>query len=85
MRHHSRWLRGATCLLTTAVLGLGAGCKGSDSKDSGSGSSGPVQVWAIQNPNENPILQSGIDAYGKSGKSKLEMQTFQNDAYKQKL
>jgi xylobiose transport system substrate-binding protein len=85
MRHQSRWLRGATCLLTTAVLGLGAGCKGSDSKDAGSGSGGPVQVWAIQNPNENPILQSGIDAYGKSGKSKLEMQTFQNDAYKQKL
>jgi xylobiose transport system substrate-binding protein len=87
MRHHSRWMRGAGCLFATAVLAMAAtGCKGSDSKNSGSsGSSGPVQVWALQDPSNQPIIQAGIDAYGKSGKSKLELQTFTNDAYKQKL
>src|SRR4051812_1611985 len=87
MRRHSRWMRGAGCLFATAVLAMAAtGCKGSDSKNSGgSGSSGPVQVWALQDPSNQPIIQAGIDAYGKSGKSKLELQTFTNDAYKQKL
>ena len=84
MRHATRLLRGATCALTAVVLGLTAACgtSGPGSTDSGSGT---IHVWALQDAQNQPIIQAGIDSYQKGGKSRLELSTYVNDAYKQKV
>jgi raffinose/stachyose/melibiose transport system substrate-binding protein/xylobiose transport system substrate-binding protein len=67
-----------------AVLSLGAAACGTG----GPGESGAkrVTVWSLQDTALNPVQQKEISAYNTAGgHPKVELQTFANDPYKQKL
>jgi len=49
-----------------------------------SGGSG-IQLWVLQSDTENPVLRKRIDAFNRSSSVHVEMTTYVNDPYKQKL
>jgi len=49
------------------------------------GSRNRIQVWALQDPQNQPIIEDGIARYNRSSIISAELLTFVNDAYKQKL
>ncbi|MEV0570628.1 extracellular solute-binding protein [Dactylosporangium sp. NPDC050588] len=68
---------------TTAVALTACGSSGPGTLKAGEPSK--VQVWALQDAAVNPIATSSIDAYNKANGTKIELVTYVNDAYKQKL
>lgn len=70
----------------TAGAGIAAAatlsaCGGS----SGGTDSGKASAWALTGKPNEAILQDAIDAYNATGKGRIEVTFFQNDAYKQKI
>jgi raffinose/stachyose/melibiose transport system substrate-binding protein/xylobiose transport system substrate-binding protein len=83
MRRAARLLRSAGYLFATVALVFPAACGDSDS---GSGSeSGTIQLWTLQNDQQNPVTKAAIDEFNKNSDIKVEMSTFVNEPYKQKL
>ncbi|GIG45585.1 extracellular solute-binding protein [Dactylosporangium siamense] len=68
---------------TTAVALTACGSSGPGTSKPGEPSK--VSVWALQDAAVNPIATSSIDAYNKANNTKIELVTYVNDAYKQKL
>jgi xylobiose transport system substrate-binding protein len=78
------WTRRAVaCLFVAALLGLTAACA---LFPSGIGPGGRVfQVWALQDPQNQPIIQAALDSFNKTSTTKGSLTVYLNDAYKQKL
>lgn len=78
------WIRRAVaCLFVAALLGLTAACA---LFPSGIGPGGRVfQVWALQDPQNQPIIQAALDSFNKTSTTKGSLTVYVNDAYKQKL
>ncbi|WP_308121103.1 ABC transporter substrate-binding protein [Paractinoplanes bogorensis] len=68
----------AAILLTAAC---GNGGPGSESAAAG----GKVQVWALEDAAVNPIATASIKSFNASTGKQVELSTYVNDAYKQKL
>ncbi|WP_238008689.1 extracellular solute-binding protein [Dactylosporangium sp. AC04546] len=83
MRGSARLRRGIAGILTITAVGLAAAC-GSSGPGTGKDGAG-VQVWALQDAAVNPIATASIDAFNKASGNKVELVTYVNDAYKQKL
>lgn len=77
----------ASIVATSVVVMLAAACgtAGPGTESGGSKGGADIQVWAIQDAAVNPIATSSIDAYNKSTGNKVQLVTYVNDAYKQKL
>ncbi len=43
------------------------------------------QVWALQDPQNQPIIEAGLDSFNKTSAVKGKLTVYLNDAYKQKL
>jgi raffinose/stachyose/melibiose transport system substrate-binding protein/xylobiose transport system substrate-binding protein len=84
MRRHARLFRTAACLCVTVGLGLTAAC-GSSGPAGAGGSGDQIQIWALQDAQNQPVIQAGIDQFNKSARTKANLSTYVNDAYKQKL
>lgn len=84
MSHTTKLSRTAISAATLALVAFMAACgkSGSTATDGGSGT---IHIWALQDAQNQPVIQSGIEAYQKSGKVKLQLSSYINDAYKQKL
>lgn len=83
MRRGVRTFRTAACLLGTVTLGLVTAC-GSSGPGTGT-TAGTFQVWALQDPQNQPIIQAGLDQFNKASSTKGKLTVYVNDAYKQKL
>lgn len=83
MRAYKRIGRTVTCLVTMALLGAAAACGGAPKVDDRLGTY--VQVWALQDPNNEPIIQRGILQFNSASGTGARLTTYANDAYKEKL
>jgi xylobiose transport system substrate-binding protein len=74
------------CVTAMAGLVTSSGC-GAVLGTAGpaAGSRNRIQVWALQDPQNQPIIEAGIGRYNVSSIINAELLTFVNDAYKQKL
>jgi raffinose/stachyose/melibiose transport system substrate-binding protein/xylobiose transport system substrate-binding protein len=68
------------CLLAVAACG-GSGAGGGGGSEAG----GTMQIWAIENPTDNAVVKTSVDAFNKSSDLEIEFTTYVNDTYKQKL
>jgi xylobiose transport system substrate-binding protein len=81
MGRRVRLLRTAASLLATASLVLAGGC----------GTAGPgasrdkIQVWALHDPQNEPVIRAGLGVFNQGSPVPAELVTYVNDAYKQKL
>jgi raffinose/stachyose/melibiose transport system substrate-binding protein/xylobiose transport system substrate-binding protein len=83
VRYRRRFGAGVTIAATTALLGALAGCGTADATQDSPGET--VQVWALQDPQNEPIIQRGILAFNSDSGTGARLNTYGNDAYKQKL
>ncbi|HEY8532568.1 MAG TPA: extracellular solute-binding protein [Micromonospora sp.] len=63
-----------------ALVGFTAACGGS-----GTTSNVAVQVWALVDPQNEPVIQQGVDEFNKNSSVKAEFRAFPNAWYKLKL
>lgn len=82
MRRKTRLWRIAIGLLAVATLGTTAAC-GENVKSEDEG--GTLQIWALKDAQNEPIIRAGIEEHNKKSNVKLNLTTLENDAYKQKL
>ncbi|GAA1806370.1 extracellular solute-binding protein [Luedemannella flava] len=79
MRHRSGITRAVLSVATCAALVLNSAC----------GTAGPMrggmQVWALQDPANEPIIRRGIEQFNVESGTRAALTTYANDAYKQKL
>src|SRR3990170_2952160 len=81
MHRRARLLHIGVSLLTTTSLVLAGGC----------GTAGPggsrdkIQVWALQDPQNEPVINAGLGVFNQGSPVPAELVTYVNDAYKQKL
>ncbi|GAA1756440.1 extracellular solute-binding protein [Luedemannella helvata] len=79
MRHRSGIYRTIASAAAGMALVLSSAC----------GTSGPVrgglQVWALQDPANEPIIKRGIEQFNAASGTRAALTTYANDAYKQKL
>ena len=83
VREHRRLRKTITWLAAAALLGAVAGCGEAPQADDSPGSY--VQVWALQDPNNEPIIQRGIVQFNSDSGTGARLTTYANDSYKQKL
>ncbi|MCA2214161.1 extracellular solute-binding protein [Jidongwangia harbinensis] len=77
----SHWLRRAAAgLAASALLGPLAAC-GAAGDEAGGG----VRVWALEDPQNAPIIQLGIDQFNQTATTRAELATFPNAWYGLKL
>lgn len=70
-----------SALLSTALV-VTAGC---GTAGPGAGRDGIIRVWALQDPQNEPVIRSGISDYNTVSSIEAELLTYVNDNYKQKL
>ncbi|PZA20845.1 sugar-binding protein [Modestobacter versicolor] len=76
----------ATTATTLVLAGSLVACGSSGPSGGGGGDGGTAQVWALQDTTLNPIEQASIDRFNEtSDVGEVELQTFGNDPYKQRL
>lgn len=81
MHSRPRLLHTGVSLLAAMSLVLTGGC----------GTAGPgasrdkIQVWALQDPQNEPVINAGLDRFNQASPVPAELVTYVNDAYKQKL
>nr|WP_221202776.1 extracellular solute-binding protein [Modestobacter versicolor] len=81
-----RLTRVATTATTLVLAGSLVACGSSGPSGGGGGDGGTAQVWALQDTTLNPIEQASIDRFNEtSDVGEVELQTFGNDPYKQRL
>lgn len=83
MRRAASFLRSSGYLLATVALVFPTACGDSDSGPGGA--SETIQLWTLQNDQQNPVTRAAIDEFNKDSDIKVEMSTFVNEPYKQKL
>ncbi|NNJ60602.1 MAG: extracellular solute-binding protein [Dactylosporangium sp.] len=69
-------------MIITGIVNCSAAC---GTAGPGAGSADTVHVWALTDPQNEPLIQAGIDDFNETSRVKLELTTYVNDAYKQKL
>lgn len=69
----------------TAALVVTTGCGTSGPGQSEPGDPAKVQVWALEDAAVNPIATAGIKTFNTASGNNVELTTYVNDAYKQKL
>ncbi len=72
-----RFLGGAGAFL---ALGLVAACG-----SSGPGDADGIEVWTLEDAAFNVVLEESIETYENAGDTSVEMVTYVNDSYKQRL
>jgi raffinose/stachyose/melibiose transport system substrate-binding protein/xylobiose transport system substrate-binding protein len=82
MRESARRARAVGCVLTAVAVLAGTGC---GTAGPAAGSRNRIQVWALQDPQNGPIINRSIAAFNQSSDVDAELRTYINDAYKQKL
>ncbi|GGK45678.1 sugar ABC transporter substrate-binding protein [Planomonospora parontospora subsp. parontospora] len=82
MRSRHRLHRASACLLGAALIGLTAAC-GTDAAEGGAGAA--MKVWALEDPQNGPIIQLGIDQFNKASGTDAALTAFPNDRYGLKL
>jgi raffinose/stachyose/melibiose transport system substrate-binding protein/xylobiose transport system substrate-binding protein len=82
MRAHAGLGRALVCFGAAVGLIAGGGC---GTAGPAAGSRDKIQVWALQDAQNEPIINNGIAAFNRTADVKAELRTFVNDAYKQKL
>jgi raffinose/stachyose/melibiose transport system substrate-binding protein/xylobiose transport system substrate-binding protein len=81
MRRRAKVFHTGVSLLAMTSLLLAGGC----------GTAGPgasrdrIQVWALQDPQNEPVIEAGLGEFNRSSPVRAELVTYVNDAYKQKL
>ena len=70
---------GVSLLATMSLVLTGCGTTGPG------GSRDKIQVWALQDPQNEPVINAGLDFFNQSAPVRAELVTYVNDAYKQKL
>ena len=81
-----RLSRVAVSATTLVLAGSLAACGSSGPSGGGGGGGDAAQVWALQDTTLNPIEQASIDRFNESSEvGEVELQTFGNDPYKQRL
>lgn len=78
MRKQSRALLGATAAVTLAVA---TAC----GPDGGEGDAGTLEVWTLEDEVLNPLLEETIEDFNETSDVEIELVTFQNDPYKERL
>jgi xylobiose transport system substrate-binding protein len=83
---HARLVRAVVCVIAMAGLTASSGC-GAVLGTAGpaAGSRNRIQVWALQDAQNQPVIETGIAGYNRSAIINAQLLTFVNDAYKQKL
>jgi len=76
--------------LGAAAVGALAACGGTSGPTSGGtgsagGGGGKATAWGLSGQPNEGILKNSMDAYNQTGKGTIEVNFFQNDAYKQKI
>ncbi|MEU4157834.1 extracellular solute-binding protein [Actinoplanes sp. NPDC026670] len=71
-------------LVAVTAVALTAAC-GNSGPGTASGDAGKVQVWALEDAAVNPIATAGIQSFNAATGANVELTTYVNDAYKQKL
>jgi raffinose/stachyose/melibiose transport system substrate-binding protein/xylobiose transport system substrate-binding protein len=75
---------GGRILALTAALALAAGACGT-SGPAGGGGSGEIRAWVLQGDAINKVERDIVNAFNKNADTKVKLETFLNDPYKQKL
>jgi xylobiose transport system substrate-binding protein len=84
VRNRRRFGATIPCLTIVALLGALTACGDSTSgTDERSGSS--VRVWALLDPNNEPVIQRGIQHFNADSGTGARLTTYANDDYKAKL
>ncbi|MCY1143755.1 extracellular solute-binding protein [Actinoplanes sp. Pm04-4] len=73
----------ATAAALTATVTACGGSSGADAE--AGGDTAKVQVWALEDAAVNPIATSSIEAFNAASGRQVQLVTYVNDAYKQKL
>jgi xylobiose transport system substrate-binding protein len=81
MRLPPRFPRAIACLLGLALIGSTAAC----STTVAASGSDTVKIWALQDPQNGPIVQQGIDTFTRATKTKAALSAYSNDYYSLKL
>jgi raffinose/stachyose/melibiose transport system substrate-binding protein/xylobiose transport system substrate-binding protein len=71
-------------LVVPAVIGATAAC-GTGKEQASSHPDGELQIWSTRDVQSQPALESVIDEYNKTSKTKLVLTTYASDTYKQKI
>ncbi|MFC1420906.1 extracellular solute-binding protein [Streptacidiphilus cavernicola] len=87
MMHRRASVRTAVALAAVSAMALGlSACGGTAGPGSSTSGSASLTVWSLQDTALNPVQQTSIKAYDTATPgTKVTMQTFVNDPYKQKL
>lgn len=77
----------AAALAVTAGCGTSgpAGTAGDSAGGDAPAASGKLSLWVLQSDTQNPVLKARIDEFNKTSDVDIQMTTYVNDAYKQKL
>jgi raffinose/stachyose/melibiose transport system substrate-binding protein/xylobiose transport system substrate-binding protein len=78
--HRSRFSAAIRALAATIALSIVAACG-----TAGPTRGGDLEVWALQDPSNEPIIRRGIAQFNAATGTTAALTTFANDAYKQKL
>jgi xylobiose transport system substrate-binding protein len=83
---HARLGKAVVCVIAMAGLTASSGC-GAVLGTAGpaAGSRHRIQVWALQDAQNQPVIETGIRGYNRAAIINAQLLTFVNDAYKQKL
>jgi xylobiose transport system substrate-binding protein len=83
---YGRVRKAAVCAVMAAAVIPSSGCGALlGTAGPAAGSRDRILVWALQDPQNQPIIEAGIGRYNQSSIISAEQLTFVNDAYKQKL
>lgn len=85
MRSSFRLVRAALGLLGAAAIGLTAGCGGAAGAVGGTGYGETIRVWALEDPQNQPIIQGAIDRFNTDAAIPAALSAYPNDWYGLKL
>lgn len=68
------------CFVGATLVGLAAACGGSAETHNA-----PLRVWALVDPQNEPVVRQGIEEFNKHSKVQAEFSAFLNDWYSMKL
>ena len=80
MRATHRLRRSVMCFVGATLVGLAAACGGSAETHNA-----PLRVWALVDPQNEPVVRQGIEKFNKHSKVQAEFSAFLNDWYSMKL
>jgi raffinose/stachyose/melibiose transport system substrate-binding protein/xylobiose transport system substrate-binding protein len=83
---HGRLRKAAVCVIAIVAVTASSGCGALlGTAGPAAGSRDRIQVWALQDAQNQPVIETGIAEYNRSSIINAVLLTYVNDAYKQKL